>query len=379
MACCKLYNRHHMTLNLGKSFEGREYPEDLSGPFDPNSIDVDISTVNLGSLLEQLEYGEIDLQPEFQRSSDVWSPKQKSRLIESALLGLPLPSFYFSEDPNTGKLIIVDGLQRLCAFKDFWVEKKLVLQGLQFLKYLEGYKYDDLDRNEIRRIKGLKVSINILRKSTPIDVKYVIFQRVNSAGIPLNPQEMRNALYQGSATKLLRKLADSDSFKRATNNKIKPKRMDDCDLVNRFIAFYVGEDYKGNLDTHMCEALDKVNHMGDDEINGVYKAFESSMEVCYEVFKNRAFKRPNPNMEGRFLKLNKAIFETLSVSIAKLPKRERDVLIEKKEVFLKKTLDLFKEYEFINSVTSGTAKVEKVKYRYNQINNLIRGVVGYDH
>lgn len=368
-----------MVVKLSKSFEGREYPEDLSGPFDPNSIDVDISTVNLGSLLEQLEYGEIDLNPEFQRSSDVWTPKQKSRLIESALLGLPLPSFYFSEDPNTGKLIIVDGLQRLCAFQDFWIEKKLVLQNLQFLKYLEGKKYDDLDRNEIRRIKGLKVTVNTLRKSTPIDVKYVIFQRVNSAGIPLNPQEMRNALYQGTATKLLRKLAGSDSFKRATNNKIPSKRMNDCDLVNRFVAFYVREDYEGNLDTHMCIALDKINHMEDDEINGVLKAFESSMNVCYEVFGNRAFKRPNPNMKGRFLKLNKAIFETLSVSIAKLSETEKKLLVEKKEIFLEKTFSLFKKNDFINSVTLGTAKAAKVKYRYSQINNLIRGVLDCDY
>ena len=100
-------------------FEGEDQGN-LQGPFDPNEIDVDISVVNLGSLLEQLEYEEIDLKPEFQRSSDVWSKEKKSRLIESVLLGLPLPSFYFSEDPETGKLTIVDGLQRLCAFKDFW-------------------------------------------------------------------------------------------------------------------------------------------------------------------------------------------------------------------------------------------------------------------
>lgn len=356
-------------------FETDEKIEDLSGPFDPNSIDVDISTVNLGSLLEQLEYEEIDLKPEFQRSSDVWSPKQKSRLIESALLGLPLPSFYFSEDPNSGKLVIVDGLQRLCAFKDFWISKKLVLQGLQFLKYLEGKNRDDLDRNEVRRIKGLKVSINILRKSTPIDVKYVIFQRVNSAGVPLKPQEMRNALYQGPATKLLRDLVQLSSFKNATDNKVSSLRMDDCDLVNRFLAFYIGDNYMGNLATHMCDALYKVNHMSDDEISDIYNAFDSSMNLCYAVFENKAFKRPNPNKKGRFLKLNKAIFETLSVSIAKLSKEQKNEIINKKALFAKKIFELFEKDEFINCVTSGTAKNEKVKYRYSQINSLIEEVL----
>ena len=145
-------------------FEGED-DSNLQGPFDPNDIDVDIAVVNLGWLLEQLEYEEIDLKPEFQRSSDVWSKEKKSRLIESILLGLPLPSFYFSEDPTTNKLIIVDGLQRLCALKDFWIEKenmekKLVLEGLQFLTDLNGKVVEDLDRTQIRRFKSLKVTLN---------------------------------------------------------------------------------------------------------------------------------------------------------------------------------------------------------------------------
>lgn len=127
--------------------------EDIFGPFDPSAIDVDISVVNLGYLLEKLEYEEIDLQPEFQRASDVWSVVTKSRLIESVLLGLPLPSFYFSEDLETNKWLIVDGLQRLCAFTDFCIKKTLKLKGLQFLTALEGSTYNDLDRTQIRRIK----------------------------------------------------------------------------------------------------------------------------------------------------------------------------------------------------------------------------------
>ena len=142
------------------------------------------------------------MQPEFQRESDVWTQVKKSRLIESVLLGLPLPSFYFSEDPETNKLLVVDGLQRLCAFSDFCITKKLKLKGMQFLTGLEGWTYDKLDRTQIRRIKSLKVTLNTLRKNTPQRVKLVIFQRVNTAGVPLTAQEMRNALYQKKATML---------------------------------------------------------------------------------------------------------------------------------------------------------------------------------
>lgn len=191
--------------DITKNFEGEDEDAVFEGPFDPTKIDVDISVYNLGTLLEQLEYEEIDLTPDFQRSSDLWTDVAKSRLIESILMGLPIPSFYFSEDEETPKLIIVDGLQRLCSLKDFWVTKRLKLKGLQFLTSLNGKGVDELDRTQIRRLKGLKITVNKLRKGTPPEVKLAIFQRVNTAGIPLNYQEMRNALYPKKATGLLKK------------------------------------------------------------------------------------------------------------------------------------------------------------------------------
>ena len=169
--------------------------------------------------------------------------------------------------------MIVDGLQRLSAFKDFWVTKSLILQGLQFLPYLEGKSVDDLDRTQIRRIKSLKVTVNTLRKGTPTNVKFVIFQRVNTAGIPLTPQEMRNALYQGKATGLLKRMAQAESFKQATGYRVNNRRMADCDFSNRFIAFYLGRDkYEGELESFMADVLDRVNKMTQEEVETIFKA-----------------------------------------------------------------------------------------------------------
>lgn len=349
------------------------------GPFDPNDIDVDISVVNLGSLLEQLEYKEIDLQPEFQRESNVWSQVQKSRLIESVLLGLPLPSFYFSEDPETNKLIVVDGLQRLCAFTDFCITKKLRLIGMQFLKAFEGYSYEDLDRTQIRRIKSLKVTLNTLRKNTPQKVKYVIFQRVNTAGVPLTPQEMRNALYQKKATDLLKSMVLLESFKKATGGKITSKRMVDCDFANRFVAFYLyRKEYDGNLDEFMADALEKINKMTLQEVDDVRCVFDKSMNMCFELLGNTAFKRPNPKKQGSFLMTNKAIFEVLGVSIANLSDSECEILLSKKNVFKKEIYSLFTNGEFIKSITAGTAKVAQVDYRHLKVQQLINDIISND-
>lgn len=349
------------------------------GPFDPNDIDVDISVVNLGSLLEQLEYKEIDLQPEFQRASDVWSPVKKSRLIESVLLGLPLPSFYFSEDPETNKLIVVDGLQRLCAFTDFCIDKTLKLCGMQFLKELEGRTYNDLDRTQIRRIKSLKVTLNTLRKNTPLKVKFVIFQRVNTAGVPLTPQEMRNALYQKKATDLLKKMVRLDSFMKATGGKVTTKRMADCDFANRFLAFYLCmKEYDGNLDEFMGEALAKVNRMSQQEIDRLLNVFDNSMTICYKLLGSKAFKRPNPHNWDGFLKINKAIYEVLSVSIANLSASEQDILLKHSSQFRNALYCLFTNDDFIKSITSGTAKMPQVDYRHSKVQQLIKDIISND-
>ena len=354
--------------------------EDVHGPFDPNAIDVDISVVNLGSLLEQLEYKEIDLRPEFQRASDVWSPVKKSRLIESVLLGLPLPSFYFSEDPETNKLLVVDGLQRLCAFMDFCITKKLKLKGMQFLTTLEGVTYDELDRTQIRRIKSLKVTLNTLRKNTPQRVKLVIFQRVNTAGVPLTPQEMRNALYQKKATDLLKRMAKLDSFSKATGGKIPSKRMTDCDFANRFVAFYLyRKEYDGNLDEFMGDALEKINKMSQQKIDFIHDIFDRSMKVCYELLGDTAFKRPDPQKTNSFLKTNKAIFEVLSVSIALLTENEQEILIQRKNRFRNEIYSLFRDETFIKAITSGTAKQPQVEYRHTQVQQLIKQVISYDN
>ena len=354
--------------------------EDIHGPFDPNAIDVDISVVNLGSLLEQLEYNEIDLQPEFQRESDVWTQVKKSRLIESVLLGLPLPSFYFSEDPETNKLLVVDGLQRLCAFSDFCITKKLKLKGMQFLTGLEGWTYDKLDRTQIRRIKSLKVTLNTLRKNTPQRVKLVIFQRVNTAGVPLTSQEMRNALYQKKATDLLKRMVKLDSFRKATGGKIPSKRMTDCDFANRFVAFYLyRKEYDGNLDEFMGDALENINRMSQQEIDSIHDTFDRSMTICYRLLGNTAFKRPDPQKPNSFLKTNKAIFEVLSVSIAQLSENEQEILVQRKARVQNEIYSLFMNEDFIKSITSGTAKTPQVEYRHTKVQQLIKHVINYDN
>lgn len=358
-------------LNGGKSMEV------ITKPFNPNEIDVDISTVNLGSLIEQLENDEIDLQPDFQRAADVWDNVKKSRLIESILLGLPLPSFYFSEDPVSQKLSIIDGLQRICAIRDFVLkeDEPLKLEGLQFLKNFEGLTFSQLARPEVKRIKSLKITMNTLRKGTPLDVKYIIFQRVNTAGEPLTPQEMRHALNQGPAAIFIKELADMESFKRATNYSVKSKRMQDRDFVNRFVAFFIGyQDYMGDLDMFLNDKMGELNKMTPAQRDDIRVSFDKAMECCYEIFKKDTFRKRYKITDKR-KPISKSVYDTLSVNIAWLSDEEQHLLLKNAEAFKAGMIRLFNDERFNFSISTGTGQKYNVEQRFTMVKSLIKEII----
>ena len=360
-----------------KNLNGGKSTEEITKPFNPNEIDVDISTVNLGSLIDQLENDEIDLQPDFQRVTDVWDNVKKSRLIESILLGLPLPSFYFSEDPVSQKLSIIDGLQRICAIRDFVLEKEnpLKLEGLQFLKNFDGFTFSQLARPEVKRIKSLKITMNTLRKGTPLDVKYIIFQRVNTAGVPLTPQEMRHALNQGPAAIFIKELADMESFKKATNYSVESKRMQDRDFVNRFIAFFIGyQDYMGDLDMFLNDKMGELNKMTSEQRDDIRVSFDKAMKCCYEIFKKDTF-RKRYKQEDRRKPISKSVYDTLSVNIAWLSDEERKLLLKNTEAFKAGMIRLFNDKKFDFSITTGTGKKYNVEQRFTMVKSLIKEII----
>jgi uncharacterized protein with ParB-like and HNH nuclease domain len=139
---------------------------------------------------------------------------------------------------NEDKWLVIDGLQRLSTLKQFVIDKTLRLNNLEFLTNLNSKNYDDLPRNYQRRIDETVLTVYLIEKGTPSKVKYNIFRRINTGGLPLSPQELRHAINPGSATKFLDKLAKSKEFKQATRiSKIRQERMDDHEFVLGFVAF----------------------------------------------------------------------------------------------------------------------------------------------
>ena len=354
------------------SYKGKRYYPLDPETFSANKIDVDISTVNLGYITHMLEDGGINLSPDFQRSTDIWDINKKSRLIESVLMGLPLPSFFFFEDETNFKLSVIDGVQRLCALRDFLDKKNpMRLKGMQFLTNLEGLTYDELPRPEARRMKMLDVTMNVLRKGTPANVTYIIFERINNGGEKLKDQELRHVINNGEASEFLKELAESECFRDATHNAIECKRMKDREYVNHFVAFYTGYDfYNGKLKYFLNERMGLLNRLTEEEREEIKHDFYGAMRCCHDIFGNNAFVTP-----GSKNKVTTALFDALSVNTAWLDDEERLMLVKNAGMFKQELERLFGDDSFVNSMRNDTNSVKNVKTRFEGIRDIIKRTI----
>ena len=347
----------------------------MERPFNPSQIDISTKTLTIDLLIKRLKTNppEIDLYPDFQRKDDLWDAGKQSRLIESLLIKFPLPAFYFDGTDND-KWLVVDGLQRLSAIRNFAINKKLMLTGLEFLKKLEGDGFDDLPRNLQRQIEEAQVTAYIINPGTPEEVKFNIFRRVNTGGLIMEPQEIRHAMNQGIPAIYVKELSQLPEFIEATQGAISPKRMLDREFVTRFISFYLNdyENYIPDLDTFMNTSMGDIKKLSNSERQKLKSDFSASMKLCKEIFSNWAFRKSDKYPEKR-KPINKALFEIWSVSLAKLDEYQRTQLLLKKIILFDKSIKLNKEdLPFYNSITTSTGNKGSVFYRFSSIEKIIK-------
>ena len=348
--------------------------EEITSPFDPTLIQVTTKFMTIDLLINRIKDGSFDLNPSFQRKEGIWTDAAQSRLIESLLIRIPIPAFYV-DATEEDKWLIVDGLQRLTTLKRFVIDKKLKLSGLEFLTQLDGYGYEDLNPAFKRRIMETQMVIYKIEYGTPPDVKFNIFKRINTGGLPLSAQEIRHALNQGESTEFLARLAKSKEFETAHNKSIKDKRMADQECVLRFIAFTLTPyiEYKGDLDYFLSEAMSKMNKMSYDQLDEFEQKFYKAMIVAYKIFGKYAFRK----MHNRARKslINKALFETWAVNLGNLSDYESDVLVKKKDIIVDKFIDLMKMSDFNDAVSQGTGDIKRVNLRFREVKRIIDEVL----
>ena len=344
--------------------ETEEEIEETEYPYRSEDIRIDQKMLSLFQVNRWISSDVLTIRPEFQRNF-VWDIKRKSLLIESLMLKIPIPAFYLDEDEE-GMKTVIDGMQRLSTIHDF-LQDKFKLRGLQYLKQCEKKTFSQLEPKYRYRIEETQLAVNILDAKCPKMVKFDVFRRINTGGMTLNAQEVRNIMATPDTRKLLRAMADSESFLRATNGRMSDKRMGVQELCLRYITYLKSYNYEKNV----FEKFDNMTHMLDEmtlrlndfpavEIQKIYHTFEGSMKKCYALFGDGVFCKPGIAL------LNRALFISFSIIMSYESWSEETLqqYRQRANAYLKKLLDENKDYfDAITSSTSSRRNME-IQFRY---------------
>ncbi|MDE0401473.1 MAG: DUF262 domain-containing protein [Candidatus Poribacteria bacterium] len=346
-------------------------------PFDPTLIRIETRNYTVYLILRRIAEDEIELQPDFQRMGGIWDDGKQSRLIESMMLRIPLPAFYVDASTEN-KWIVIDGLQRLTAMNRFMNLGELKLRDLEFLQEHNGKTFDELPRALQRRLEETPLMLYLVQSGTPHKVKFNIFKRINTGGMPLSGQEIRHALNQGPATSLLAELARSQEFQTAVDGGVSPMRMTDRECVLRFLAFKLRSpiEYKSrdDLDSFLNDRMQQINLLGIEDRSLLSKLrddFKRAMLAARRIFGNQAFRKYFPR-ERRRSQVSKALFEVWSVNLDKLSDKEIDQLIARKRQLMQKWAKLMDDNEFMNAISYSTGDSRRVRYRFRKVSDIIQ-------
>lgn len=384
---------HENQPALDQEEEQENEQEKINTPFDPKQVEIFPRKFTISALLERLTHSELNLSPDFQRRANLWDERRKSRLIESILLRIPLPSFYFKEDED-GNFSVVDGLQRLCAIFHFVKYSELNrvtsanpplnplrLTDLQYLKDLNGKEFSELERQFQRRINELEIEANVIRSTTPKEVMFNVFARLNQGGLPLSAQEIRNAIYPGAWREKIRSIAISNNFLSATDGRIPTERQQDMEMVLRFFALYVLEP-KGLrpsdqiLDKFLNDTVEnRLEKWNASDWLKAEKSFFRALKSVIDIFGEHAFRKSHaPNSRTP---VNKGIFESQLLVVAALSDSEIKKLKQSRD----KVSELFGQMiddpasTLSRALRSGTGHAESSNARIQEFKNLFREIL----
>ncbi|MEU5833292.1 DUF262 domain-containing protein [Streptomyces diacarni] len=340
----------------------------IAKPWDPALIRVTTSQFSLRNILDMIDEGSLELAPDFQRGR-VWKADQKSRLVESLLLQIPLPAFYFAADSD-GAFRVVDGLQRLSTLHSFvrGGAGDFPLKGMEYLDQ-NGSRFTDLPAQWQRRIHNTQLVVNVIDPTTPNDVMYDIFKRINTGGTPLNAQEIRHCMSKRRSRDILKAMTLMEEFDSATNGLSGHIRMNDREVALRFSAFwllgldaYLERPAMDRFLERATAALDDPTAVPDEKVEELYEAFRTAMANARLVFGDHTFRKWPWGSEGRN-PINRALFETWSVALTRYRtadlERRREAIIEAARERMTHDID------YLDAITSSTADRRRVVYRFD--------------
>lgn len=334
-------------------------------PIDTLLIRNETRTVH--DVLRRIDKDQYVMDPDFQRDF-IWDSSKQSRLIESVLMRIPLPVFYLAEDEQ-GRMVVVDGLQRLTTFQRF-ANNELRLR-LPKQKELDGKRFKDLPPKLQNRVEDCNLTMYVIDAKAPDQTRLDIFERVNG-GVPLTRQQMRNSLYMGEATAFLKEQAHSALFLEATGKSLRTATMRDREFVNRFCAFQLLDvaDYS-DMDDFLAAGLNTMN-----ESPGLLGALSAQLHTTLRnnltLFGRHAFRKHRPEQDNRSV-INASLWDVMSTGLSRYPKE----LVEEYSIELKNDFyKLMEKTKFVEAITYGTNDALRVQDRFGMTRKMFVDVLG---
>ncbi|WP_424629712.1 GmrSD restriction endonuclease domain-containing protein [Bradyrhizobium sp. SYSU BS000235] len=337
------------------------------------------------SLHRKFKQGKLTVQPDFQRDF-VWDPVRASRLIESALLSIPIPTIYTSIEPD-GKEYVIDGQQRLTSFFSFIDGKfpdgnEFKLRGLKVFQELNDKYYEDLLESQQSTINDFTLRVITFKRGSDENLKFEIFERLNTGSVPLNDQELRNCIYRGSYNVLVRELAEYSEFRQIMGLAKPDKRRKDEELVLRFCAFYNATylNYKPPMKAFLNNEASKRRNLSIEAADEIRDAFKKACQVTRSMFGEHAFKRfyrgteKHPDGYWEPKKFNASLFDVVMYTFAR---EDKNILQQNLDSIREALICLMTENgEFINSIELSTSSYKAVTKRFDLWRNALEKVIG---
>lgn len=323
----------------------------------------------LSTLREMVDEGDIIPNPEYQRDY-VYNDKQASKLVESVLMGIPIPTIYLCvEDDNTYS--VIDGQQRITSLVRY-LKNDFALTGLQELNELNGKCYKDLLKDIQKKLKSSSLStISLLKQSS--DLKYEIFARLNQGAVKLNPQELRNCIYRGSFNKMLDDIAATNPhlhnlFHDDNNRKSYQER------ILRFFALRNYQDYQSSMLKTMNSYMEQHRNDGEDEIKTAKEKFNNTIDIIKQVLGDNAFMAFDRSKNTILEKFSGSVYDSIIIPFSFFDKHSLIVNADKvREAILnvKMTDETYREDTY-----AATGSKVRVIRRIQTIYNLILSITG---
>jgi len=337
------------------------------------------------SLYGKYKRGKLVIQPDFQRHF-VWDAKKSSRLIESALLDIPLPVIYLSEEKD-GKEYVIDGQQRLTAFFSFidgqfpdGIDFKLT--GLKVFTELNRKSFKEIDEELQDKIRYCKIRTITFRRESEADLKFEIFERLNTGAVSLNDQELRNCIYRGPYNELLKKLSKNQDFMDLLGLKKPDERMRDIELVLRFAAFYhfTYLKYTPPMRKFLNKDMEKYQDISEVDAIELENAFKNAVTIIKSLLGNHAFKRfykgDEKNRDGYWepKKFNASLYDILMYSFAR---EDKNKVYQNLDSIREALIYLMtNDQDFIDAIELSTSSVQAVTKRFDKWRLTLQDIIG---